>query len=98
MRLVVKEFLVNDDTIVIRYCISAPSGPPPANDGGPNNDTDNAAAPSMLLPQGASMSRRCSKTPGPSVHSIVCRYSSGAKPDATKSWSLPASSMVVMAP
>ena len=43
VRLVVKEVLVNDDTIVIRHCIPVPSGPPPTNDGGPNNDTDNAA-------------------------------------------------------
>ena len=43
VRLVAKEVLVNDDTIVIRHCIPVPSGPPPTNGGGPNNDTDNAA-------------------------------------------------------
>ncbi len=55
VRLVVKEVLVNDDTIVIRHCIPVPSGPPPTNDGGPNNDTDNAADPrSYLLRSGSS--------------------------------------------
>ena len=54
VRLVVKEVLVNDDTIVIRHCIPVPSGPPPTNDGGPNNDTDNAADPrSYLLRSGS---------------------------------------------
>ncbi len=53
VRLVVKEVLVNDDTIVIRHCIPVPSGPPPTN-GGPNNDTDNAADPrSYLLRSGS---------------------------------------------
>ena len=42
VRLVVKEVLVNDDTIVIRHCIPVPSGPPPTNGGGPN-DVDNDA-------------------------------------------------------
>ena len=40
VRLVVKEVLVNDDKIVIRHCIPVPSGPPPTNGGGPNNDAD----------------------------------------------------------
>ncbi len=54
VRLVVKEVLVNDDTIVTRHCIPVPSGPPPTNDGGPNNDTDNAADPrSCLLRSGS---------------------------------------------
>ena len=54
VRLVVKEVLVNDDTIVIRHCIPVPSGPPPTNDGGPNNDTDNTADPrSYLLRSGS---------------------------------------------
>ena len=55
MRLVVKEVLVNDDTIVIRHCIPVPSGPPPTNDGGPNNDTDNAADPRSYLLRSGSM-------------------------------------------
>ena len=54
VRLVVKEVLVNDDTIVIRHCIPVPSGPPPTNDGGPNDDTDNPADPrSYLLRSGS---------------------------------------------
>ena len=55
VRLVVKEVLVNDDTIVIRHCIPVPSGPPPTNGGGPNNDADNTADPrSYLLRSGSS--------------------------------------------
>ena len=55
VRLVVKEVLVNDDTIVIRHCIPVPSGPPPTNGGGPNNHADNAADPrSYLLRSGSS--------------------------------------------
>ena len=54
VRLVVKEVLVNDDTIVIRHCIPVPSGPPPTNDGGPNSDTDKAAdSRSCLLRSGS---------------------------------------------
>ena len=54
VRLVVKEVLVNDDTIVIRHCIPVPSGPPPTNGGGPNNHADNAADPrSCLLRSGS---------------------------------------------
>ena len=58
VRLVVKEVLVNDDTIVIRHCIPVPSGPPPTN-GGPNNDTDNAADPRGYLLRSGS---RCSSS------------------------------------
>ena len=55
VRLVVKEVLVNDDKIVIRHCIPVPSGTPPTNDRGPNNDTDNAAdSRSYLLRSGSS--------------------------------------------
>ena len=55
VRLVVKEVLVNDDTIVIRHCIPVPSGPPPTNGGGPNKDADNDADPrSYLLRSGSS--------------------------------------------
>ena len=54
VRLVVKEVLVNDDTIVIRHCIPVPSGPPPTTGGGPNNDADNAAdSRSYLLRSGS---------------------------------------------
>ena len=54
VRLIVKEVLVNDDKIVIRHCIPVPSGPPPTNGGGPNNDADNAADPrSYLLRSGS---------------------------------------------
>ena len=54
VRLVVKEVLVNDDKIVIRHCIPVPSGTPPTNDRGPNNDTDNAAdSRSYLLRSGS---------------------------------------------
>ena len=50
----VKEVLVNDDTIVIRHCIPVPSGPPPTTGGGPNNDADNAAdSRSYLLRSGS---------------------------------------------
>ena len=63
VRLVVKEVLVNDDKIVIRHCIPVPSGPPPTNGGGPNNDADNAADPrSYLLRSG---SKWCSRRPAP---------------------------------
>ena len=56
VRLIVKEVLVNDDTIVIRHCIPVPSGPPPTNDGGPNNDTDNAVdSRSYLLRSGSTL-------------------------------------------
>ena len=64
VRLVVKEVLVNDDTIVIRHCIPVPSGPPPTNDGGPNNHTDNAADPrSYLLRSGSNRSPLWSPLP-----------------------------------
>ena len=56
VRLVVKEVLVNDDTIVIRHCIPVPSGPPPTSDGGTNDDTENAADPrSYLLRSGSTL-------------------------------------------
>ena len=54
VRLVVKEVLVNDDTIVIRHCIPVPSGPPPTNGRGPNNHADDAAdSRSCLLRSGS---------------------------------------------
>ena len=54
VRLVVKEVLVNDDTIVIRHCIPVPSGPPPTNGGGPNNAHNGADPRSYLLRSGSS--------------------------------------------
>ena len=57
VRLVVKEVLVNDDTIVIRHCIPVPSGPPPTNGRGPNNHADDAAdSRSCLLRSGSTLS------------------------------------------
>ena len=53
VRLVVKEVLVNDDTIVIRHCIPVPSGPPPTNGGGPNNADNDADPRSYLLRSGS---------------------------------------------
>ena len=56
VRLVVKEVLVNDDTIVIRHCIPVPSGPPPTNGRGPNNHADDAAdSRSCLLRSGSNL-------------------------------------------
>ncbi len=40
VRLLIKEVLVDDDTIVIRHCISAPSGPPAAGDPLPSGCSD----------------------------------------------------------
>ena len=70
VRLVVKEVLVNDDTIVIRHCIPVPSGPPPTNGGGPNDDADNTAdRRSCLLRSGSN--RRPLRGPVPLATSPV---------------------------
>lgn len=55
VRLVVKEVLVNDDTIVIRHCIPVPSGRPPTNGRGPNNHADDAADSRSCLLRSGSM-------------------------------------------
>ena len=57
VRLVVKEVLVSDDTIVIRHCIPVPSGPPPTDPGEPSSGAgDGADHRSYLLRSG---SNRC---------------------------------------
>ena len=47
---------------------------------------------------GPGRSRKNSKSRGPSGHSTMSRCSSAVKPEVTKSWGAPASSMVAMAP
>ena len=42
VRLVVKEVLVSDDTIVIRHCIPVPSGPSPTDPGKTNSGADDS--------------------------------------------------------
>ena len=54
VRLLVKEVLVNDDTIVIRHSIPVPSGPP-STGSGPNGHADDVTdRPSYLLRSGSS--------------------------------------------
>ena len=54
VRLLVKEVLVSDDTIVIRHCIPVPSGPPPTGSG-PNGHADDLIdCQSYLLRSGSS--------------------------------------------
>ena len=54
VRLLVKEVLVNDDTIVIRHSIPVPSGPPPKGSA-PNGHADDVPdRPSYLLRSGSS--------------------------------------------
>ena len=54
VRLVVKEVLVSDDTIVIRHCIPVPSGPPPTDPGEPSSGAgDGADHRSYLLRSGS---------------------------------------------
>ena len=54
VRLLVKDVLVNDDTIVIRHCIPVPSGPPPTGSR-PNGHADDVSdRPSYLLRSGSS--------------------------------------------
>ena len=54
VRLLVKEVLVSDDTIVIRHCIPVPSGPPPTGSGPNGHVGDLTDRPSYLLPSGSS--------------------------------------------
>ena len=54
VRLLVKEVIVSDDTIVIRHCIPVPSGPSPTASG-PNGRADALTdRPSCLLRSGSS--------------------------------------------
>jgi site-specific DNA recombinase len=54
VRLLVKEVLVSDDTLVIRHCIPVPSGPPPTGSGPNGHVGDLADRPSYLLRSGGS--------------------------------------------
>ena len=54
VRLLVKEVLVNDDTIVIRHCIPVPSGPPPTGSGPNGHAAEVTDHPSYLLRSGSS--------------------------------------------
>ena len=54
VRLLVKEVLVSDDTIVIRHCIPVPSGPPPTGSGPNGHVGDLTDRPSYLLRSGSS--------------------------------------------
>ncbi len=52
VRLLVKDVLVNDDTIVIRHCIPVPSGPPSTGSGPNGHGADATDHPSYLLRSG----------------------------------------------
>ena len=54
VRLLVKEVLVSDDTIVIRHCIPVPSGPSPTASGPNGHAADVTDHPSYLLRSGCS--------------------------------------------
>ena len=54
VRLLVKDVLVNDDTIVIRHCIPVPSGPPSTGSGPNGHGADATDHPSYLLRSGRS--------------------------------------------
>ena len=56
VRLVIKEVLVDDDTIVIRHCIPVPSGPPPGSRPSPVGRSDDEDARSYLLRSGSDCS------------------------------------------
>ena len=52
VRLLVKEVLVSDDTIMIRHCIPVPSGPPPTGSGPNGHAAEVTDHPSCLLRSG----------------------------------------------
>ena len=54
VRLLVKEVLVSDDTIVIRHCIPVPSGPPSTGSGPNGHAAEVTDHPSYLLRSGRS--------------------------------------------
>ena len=53
VRLLVKEVLVSDDTIVIRHCIPVPSGPPPTGSGPNGHAAEVTDRPNYLLRSGS---------------------------------------------
>ena len=67
VRLLVKEVLVSDDTLVIRHCIPVSSGPPPTGSGPNGRVGDLADRPSYLLRSGGKLCI-AGATPHPLVH------------------------------
>jgi site-specific DNA recombinase len=71
VRLVIKEVLVGDDTIVIRHCIPAPSGPPyggcPVPSGHPDDRGDGR---NYLLRSGRDLATPCEHLPALRVRSL----------------------------
>jgi site-specific DNA recombinase len=79
VRLVIKEVLVGDDTIVIRHCIPVPSGPPLDGSGRPSGADDPANDRDYLLRSGRDLTPAGERLPALRIRPLDPRLAAAGK-------------------
>jgi site-specific DNA recombinase len=79
VRLVVKEVLVGDDTIVIRHCIPVPSGPSPGGSHPPLGGSDNPRDRSYLLRSGGDLTPALERLPALRIRPLDPRLAAASQ-------------------